>query len=581
MKHNSGHVFQFLISVIGTVGISLYLENPHDFLNLIIFALLLFLVKNIRLKTPVSIPALFFSLILSTILVIGKQLDLSGAIIWTFFTLIKILMFSLAIFPVTYHLIKWLDSYCPLRSPLLTKKHKLIIFLVFFTTNFLLWLALYPGIYGWDSSAHAYQFFYGDLTSHWSVFLGFVFSRILIFGRDVLGSLSAGVALSTFLQLVLMSLIYTKIVLFIHQKFRNNYFTLSALLLFTLVLTYGLMTVYTTQDTIFGGLFALTFIELYNAFTEKSYWRNKKTPLKFILFSFLMCLCRNNGVYALLVVVVSALIFTKRNKLKTTLIIAIPIILSFVFSGPVLKILNIPKVDTINEMMSIPSQQFAKVYNESQKLTAEEKSEIDYFYDTPGKLELYKDLPLLADRTKETLNATKISENPLRYFSLWIRLGISHPRSYLEAFLLNTLGTWYPNKYYYDARNNYHPYCEYRMSAIASDWPERPSISEMQINRESKFPLLEKALSALITSNKWRELPILSTLYSVGIHFIILIFTIILYIHQKRKNFLVPLSLIIGLYLTIFLGPVSVFRYCYPIALVSPILISSLFCRRN
>ena len=43
----------------------------------------------------------------------------------------------------------------------------------------------------------------------------------------------------------------------------------------------------------------------------------------------------------------------------------------------------------------------------------------------------------------------------------------------------------------------------------------------------------------------------------------------------KRKwKILIPCSIVAGLYITILLAPVSIFRYCYPAIIVMPIVFS-------
>ena len=43
---------------------------------------------------------------------------------------------------------------------------------------------------------------------------------------------------------------------------------------------------------------------------------------------------------------------------------------------------------------------------------------------------------------------------------------------------------------------------------------------------------------------------------------------------KNKKEYLIPLGYLAGIYATIILAPVSLFRYIYPILIVMPIMVS-------
>lgn len=50
-------------------------------------------------------------------------------------------------------------------------------------------------------------------------------------------------------------------------------------------------------------------------------------------------------------------------------------------------------------------------------------------------------------------------------------------------------------------------------------------------------------------------------------------------IMQKRYKLLVAMSLVVGLYLTLLLSPVAIFRYAYPIVILGPVFVGLLWRR--
>ena len=252
---------------------------------------------------------------------------------------------------------------------------------------------------------------------------------------------------------------------------------------------------------------------------------------------------------------------------------ATPIVAWYIVSGPIYDIIGIADGSTEREIASIPSQQIAKVYTEEHsKLDDETIKGISYFYGKPELLFNYTKTPEKADSTKRNLSNEKLKKEVGRYFNLWFNLGIKYPKKYAEAFLLNSLGAWYPNKKFDDPRASIN-YLEYRMSNL---W-EKEKFEWTKIERNSQFPLYEKLLNSIILQNNWQNIPIIASFSSIGFYFIILTFSCIIVIYNKRKVLLIPLSLGVGLYITVFLAPCVIFRYCYPVAVILPIIITTFF----
>lgn len=569
MTKNKGCILKIILCFLATIGLSKYFEINNSFIVCIVFALFL-LSYSKQLKFDSSKASALLSVVIAIILVIGKQLDVNGTIYWSLGTLVRIFCLTISVYIPSSRLLNSINDLRLKSNFVLSRKHKVIITAIFLVSNFVILLALYPGIYGWDSALQAYRAINGGVTSHYSVLLGAIFGLILKIGKNIFGSYSAGLFISMLLQSIIVSLIYAKIVFFINEKYKNCQSTIVAAVYFVGNLLLGAMAVYSTQDTLFGVVFALLFIELWNLCQDPKYWNDKKNMARYIILALLLCVFRNNGVYILTITLIATIIAYRKHLKKIVLIMVVPIILAFVYSGPFLAMLGIQKTDTLNEMLSVPSQQLARVYSYRQdNLSKEEKDKLEYYYDDIDAFKEYIHFEAKADKTKGALNSEKVKCGFVDYILLWGKVGIKNPRMYIEAFLLNSLGTWYPNKEFNDPRANI-PYIEYGMNTLWDEYDGK--YSEMKIDRDSKFKAYEQFLSYILYENGWQNYPILSSIYSIGTYFILTTAFVIIIIHKKRYTLIIPVSLIIGLYATVLVGPVSIFRYCYPVLIVAPLL---------
>ena len=567
-------IARVVFCVIATIGVLKYNNMPDNFaLVVILFSCYLLIYEKFSARYKYY--ALFYSIFLSLLLTIGGQLDAFSVIAWDSDTVFRILTFAFSLYLPIYRIMGFLEKTILKKGRVFSKKDKMLIYLIIVSSNLLIYLALFPGIYGWDSALQSYRAIYGGVTSHWSVPLGYMFGFLLKIGKNVFGDYGVGMAIAMLLQMLFVSFVYAKVVFFINKRFKSNYCTVTTLCFFVMMLLFGAMSIYSTQDTIFGAIFALIFIELCELSYDSAYWNNRKNIIKYIILGILLCLCRNNGVYVLLLVAVISFFVMKKGEKKKVLFMIIPVVGSFVYSGVILNIMGIPNSTAINEMMSVPSQQIARVYTlNGGSISNGDKEKIEYYYDKVEKFKEYKDFMAKADKTKGALNADKVKDNMMDYFLLWLRVGVHSPRNYIEAFLLNSLGTWYPGKDYDDPRAHI-GYIEYDMNTLWNEYDGE--YAETKIERNSKLPFYEEFLAGFIHDNNWQDTPLLSIIYSIGSYFVLTVFSIMMIVYRKNYKMLVPMCLVVGLYVTVLLGPVAIFRYCYPVLIVAPIIVLSLF----
>lgn len=583
---NLKNIIPFVLSFISTLGINGLITitseqvTNNSFVYFIFFALFLFTFSKIKiLKKGYTVFSIIFSVFLSLVLIIGSQLEFYSEIIWSFATLIKIIALSVSIFPLNYLLLKYVDKFKIQKSDNINyKKIFVITFLIILFFNFLVFLALYPGEYGYDAGFQIMEILEKDvqITSHFSLLFSFILAKVVNLGKVLFGSYQVGFGIYCFLQMTFLSYVATKITVFCVKRIPNKIIYFINVLFFSFFPLYTLMSISAAQDSVFAGLFCLIILNVIELIENKDYWKNKLKPISLGILIFLLCLIRNNGFYCILISIPFIFLSCKNKKVVVLLIFIIPLFAYKIYSGPVFNILGVTKTDTFREMLSIPSQQFARVYNYNLKVfSKEELKQLKKFYPQIDDFKYYTYRQSIADPTKSVLNNKYVKSNLKDYISLWTSNGVKDPENYVEAFLLNSLGFWYPNKNYNDDRM-YHPYIEIEMMDAAK-WNPR----YVQIKRESKFPIYEKILNITIGKNTWKRIPIISTIFTTGTYFIIFIFLFLLTILRRNFKYMLPISIILGLYTTLFLSPVALFRYCFPIIMVSPLMINLILYQKK
>lgn len=573
-------------SVAGLISLqSIYNNNDlyitNNLLNLILFIIYIFSyykIMKIKIEKREIIFAIVFSLIISTILILGTQLEIYSNLIFNILTIIKIFSLMCSVLPVIILLINFLENYKYKKVNIKRYNFSWKIFLIIFIFNFLVFLALYPGVYGYDAG---YLIMvvkdHMQLNSNFSVLYWLIIGNLTNLGKICFDNYQIGFAIYILTQMIFMDLVSTKSIIYIIKKTKNKVLTILSILFFSFFPLYTVMIVSSTQDVFFSGVFALIILEILEMIDNKNYFCLKRNILKFSVLVFLLCAVRNNGLYCLLLASPFVIIFSKQNKIKMFFAIILPLFFYiFIYTGPIFNILNVQKITSFKEMLSIPSQQFARVYNYNiSAFKNDDLKLLNKFYTNISTFEVYKYNELIADYAKLSINSEEVKKNLLKYISLWASVGIKDPQNYIEAHMLNTLGFWYPNKIYYDSRM-YHPYIEFSM-LDAKKW----NSNYIEIKRDSKIPKYKEILEIIVEKNAWQNIPIFSLLFSAGFYFILVIFLLSLILLYKNYEYLAPMSVILSLYFTLFLAPVALYRYVFPIVTILPVIISLILCQNK
>lgn len=429
-----------------------------------------------------------------------------------------------------------------------------IAYIPFFLSNF-------PGILSYDSTDQLAQAMglYG-LNNHHPVTHTLIIKIFVKIGSFI-KSESLGVALFSLFQMFALSATFAYVIYYMRKKAFNKYFILLVLLFYAFYPVHGFYSVTMWKDIPFAICITFLTIGLIELISNKDVFFSSKR--KMIIFSIILLftmLFRNNGLYVVLILFVVLAIVYRKNILKMLAVFLIPLMIYFIYTGPVFNALGVKK-GSIVEALSVPLQQMARISKFcSDELTQEEKDEIYLYIPVDNLGELYN--PRLSDPVKGKANAEYISDNKIEFIKSYFKFAFKYPKETIDALLYNSYGYYYPE---------------------ASNWIVMTGVSsnnqDVPIHDSSRVKLLYvKAMNLVIKL----DIPIVDLAFSIGFNMWV-IFALIAYLVDRKiyKNVLVFIP-ILGVWLTVLASPVYCeYRYIYSLFTSIPVLISTVFIRRN
>jgi hypothetical protein len=421
---------------------------------------------------------------------------------------------------------------------------------------FICWLpyliVFLPGLLVSDTTAQIAQVM-GDsiLSNHHPIFTTGLFGIFIRLGM-LLGSVNIGILLYSLFQMIIVATAFSYVLHYMAKQNIHIYVQILTFLFFMLYPVNAFYSIVMWKDTLFSVVFMLLTLKTIQMVSRPDRFFNlKKNVLAFSLLAVALFLIRHNGLYILLFLL-PVLLLCLRRYWKGFLTIMGIVAISFVTIQIIIMALNIRK-GSIGEALSIPIQQIARTVSEhGDELPDNDKALIASIMPYEQLPELY--LPTISDPVKFRFNEAAFRAETRAYISLWVRLFIKYPVTYLEAFLCQTHGYWYPGIDYSIVVRNY--------------WPNDYGIHPWRIVPA----FIYYVFSGIFI---FRVFPVVSMLISIGFAvWVTITMALILMLKRKYKMLLVFLPVFL-LWLTCIASPVSgEFRYIYGLFLVLPLFIS-------
>lgn len=422
-------------------------------------------------------------------------------------------------------------------------------------------LRYFPGLLTADSCAQVAQAIgIAPLTNHHPVFHTGLIAIFLNIGINFFGNINLGVAMYTIFQMIAMATMFSIVLYYLSKKEMPLFVRIVILLFYMIYPINALFSVTMWKDVLFAGIipiFVILQIEL--IFNTESFLMRKKNIAIYIIVSLLVFFMRNNGIY---VVILSmpfvAIVLRKYWKKIVPMFLGI-IVIYFGLKTAIFSLLNIQN-GSVAEMLSVPLQQIARVEkNHREELNDETINQINNFFECKNIGDKYN--PVLSDPVKAELNINFFNENKLEFINLWLKLLKNYFKDYVESFISNSYGYYYPE---------------------ATHWVANRTMEFNSMGIEQK-PLIEgKIVTKIDSLIEQRNLPLISMCFSIGTAFWMIVICLGYKIYSKEyKNILIYIPIFI-LWLTIVASPVFCeYRYAYSLFTVLPIYISLNFKNRK
>ncbi len=583
-----------ILALSGTLGIMIEMADSAQNANLAgdilwipIFGFMYYLYSKVEKSIPDKkrkMMVLLYSAFLAFSLTLGIALD-QDAGLTTWVIIVKSVILTVSLYPMVEFVTCWLDKPHKVRDVIVGQDKK--VFMVSYGIVVLLWLMTYmasfPGIYGIDAPTWYNMWRPGsrNVSSQWSVVISGVFYGLVHIGEKM-GNPNIGFAMYTMLQMICILAVIWKIMKFM-QKEVSNAATIITALFFALVPTHAILAITSAQDGLFAACFAMCSMYIVEFSKNKEFYCNKRNIVKLIFWLILLCVIRNNGLYAIVVMAVLAWLIKKKNKQIRKYLyssLGIVVLVVMLYQGPVYGLLHVQKGTAVREMLSIPLQQMASVYNYA-PLDDGLKKEIEKY--VPEK-NLKEYIPGISDAVKNYLRVSKVKENPTDFLKLYVKVCSKYPKYALTGILKQTYGLWHLNKRYPDD-HLWHPYINYKNTDARINWGS----DSLNITQTSILPWYNKLLSYLFADGDdasgyggglqthFQQIPGLAMLCKLGTYFWIVVYIAMYGVYKgwKEKNLLVYFNL--GLTCTVFLSPLMCYRYYAPVIFSIPVIVSLLF----
>ena len=433
-------------------------------------------------------------------------------------------------------------------------------------------LALYPGVISYDFAHEIRQYTSGVFEAAHPVFHTLLLGTIYRIGEALFGSMTAGAALYSAIQLLLMAALYAWCCAFLSRRVPLGVTAVVAAC-FALLPFHGVLAVSTAKDPLFSALCVVLCLLLWEiAEDPDAFLHSRLRVIRFAAVCLLLSLLRHNAVFATVPALVCVLLLGRRWRRRAAAVCLAVLALCMGVPKGLELALGASKTPG-SELMSIPCQQLMRTA-EYAPLSEEERAGISaWFSDATGRYRAH-----CADPAKGgNFDFARFQRSPRSYWSMYVRYGLRYPRIYLEAFLENTRGLWYPGD-----TSHAHALSTEENAFIYLNTTYPFAEGEYPIEAHSLLRPLQRALYASTHDSRHERYPLIAQLFCPATYTFLLLFVTMLLLCRRERRLALSLLPLWGLLLSLLFSAGVFVRYAYPIMSAMPVLLAlSAFGRRQ
>lgn len=421
---------------------------------------------------------------------------------------------------------------------------------------FLPWfLYFYPGILTQDTEDMIQQALaLRPLNDHHSVLITLVLRLII----NLTGSARAGVSIYLLLQMALAAFIFGFCFERIRGYVRSTVLRCIAFLWFAVWIINPMYSVTLWKDVPFSLCFTGLMLCVNSiAEDEKAFFSSRLKQTALFAALALLPVLRHNGIAVTLLIFLYMLIRIRPFRRQIALICGGALLLFGLWSRVLLPALHVETVES-SLGLGVFQQQIARTFaHHLDEIPAEDREILESYFDITEIGVRYN--PIISDPVKKHFRDEVYESDPLRFFRAWLRLGLRYPLDYIEAFLHNNYGYWFP--YPKDRL----PYGSgiYVIESVDGLRPE-PILKSGFIDRIYNWYLQQQ-----------RDPDISSLLLSCGLCFWLWLFSAVYSLYRKSRKFMLFIPGL-ALWLTVLISPVfNEIRYVYGLFAALPLMLAS------
>lgn len=514
--------------------------------------------------------ALWFALPFALTLVLGSGFDMDDRVFYGYSAVTPLYFAVLAVFltMLTANAMALFDSWTDTLTAISRRNQKtlesgrkirrpwLVAVLCCLAAWLPYYLTYYPGIVSPDYVEIINQCIGTlPLTNHHPV-LFIYFIKMLLLPCYRIGGMQSAVAVVTAVHMILFAVMLGYLAHWLYQKGIGEigYGLTTAFLALNPVI--AVFSVYMTKDVLFGGIFLLYVLQLYDIAESKGeLLKTVKGTLSFLLCSLLIVFLRNNGIYIVCAIVVISIV-PYRAMWKRLALCAVVIVLSYgLVKGPVFDALGM-EGESFAESLSVPLQQAAQTICDDGEMTEEDRVFLEKLLPfetvkevyTPGYTDPYKFHP---DFDDAFLNSHKGE-----FLKVWADMLFRNPGSYWKAYLMQTAGYWHIGE-----TDTINPY-----GVIPNDLGIVQQNLIEKVMGISLEPIIEKAILAC------RKAPVICFLTNMAFMVFGIYFLCIRCRVNGKREYMIPFLPLLLLWATVMIAAPAYckFRYLFPCHLAYP-----------
>lgn len=434
-------------------------------------------------------------------------------------------------------------------------------------------LAYYPSVFAYDAEAQFYQVIGRHYTTHHPLLHTLFLGGFFLLGGE-LGSYSAGMAVHSVVQMLLMAGAFACTLSYLYGKGTPRWQRILLLVFYALFPTNSILALSTTKDVIFSALVLLYTIALYDMICDSKMQIDKRDAVVYVILAVLMQLFRNNAVYAFAASMPFVFIgywkwhVQKDGEKKTSggagryLVLSMIALILFVICSVGLRTATHAHKESPREMLSVPLQQMARTRVEKEEqIELELRQALEKYIPSEWVFAAYD--PHLADPVK---NRAEIRDDPVGLLKTWVKLGLKYPTVYIDAFLENSVGYWYLEDISH--AQIYGIGTESGYGYLSTETRTLPAGCE--IVPYSYLPGLRTLMEKIVSDNVYQRIPVLRIIFAPAFYWWMLCMYMAVAIYRRKYVMILPVFFLTAYYLTLLLSPTVLIRYMYPFVVTVP-----------